>query len=82
MRIFGRNLATTEVPVVENEYQHGDTLNIDKAVEAGHPPVVDSEHPVDSDSEKFTPNAQSGVKKIEATTQVWTRNHLIAAYIM
>ncbi|KAF2271118.1 MFS general substrate transporter [Lojkania enalia] len=72
-----RGLVAGEVPVVE-EHEAMDN----KAVEAGHSPVVDVTHPVDDNTEEFTPDAQGGVKKIEATTIVWTRNHLIAAYVM
>ncbi|KAI0010536.1 MFS general substrate transporter [Xylariaceae sp. FL0662B] len=36
---------------------------------------------VDTD-DAIDPNAQAGVQKIEATTKVWTRSHLIAAYII
>lgn len=78
MRIFGRDFTRPEVPVVD----HGETMNIEKAVEAGHPPVVVVKHPVDDSSEVFTPDAQNGVKNIEAITTVWTKKHLIAAYIM
>ena len=36
----------------------------------------------DSDGESFTSDAQTGVKKIEATTSVWSKSNLIAAYVM
>ena len=36
----------------------------------------------DSDDELVHRDAQAGVQKMEATTQVWTRKHLIAAYVM
>ena len=73
-----------EEPVVDEPHPSNDTMNVEKAIEAGHPPVVDVKHPVDDNSsqETFTPDAQDGVKKIEATTTVWSRNNLIAAYIM
>ncbi|PGH36461.1 hypothetical protein GX50_00646 [[Emmonsia] crescens] len=35
-----------------------------------------------SDGESLSPDAQDGVRKIEATTQVWSRKHLIFAYVM
>ncbi|KAF2007490.1 siderophore iron transporter mirB [Amniculicola lignicola CBS 123094] len=57
-------------------------MNISKAVKASDSPGLDVKHPLDDDSEQFTPDAQDGVKKIEATTTVWTRNHLISAYIL
>ncbi|KAF2867925.1 major facilitator superfamily domain-containing protein [Massariosphaeria phaeospora] len=60
----------------------GETLNVDKAVEAGLPPVVNTTNPVDNDDSTFTSGAQDGVKKMEATTMVWTKSHLIAAYVL
>jgi hypothetical protein len=36
----------------------------------------------DSDDEPVHRDAQAGVQKMEATTQVWTKKHLIAAYVM
>ncbi|KAJ4985260.1 siderophore iron transporter [Stagonosporopsis vannaccii] len=75
-------------PVLEEPIaDYGETKDINKAVEAGHAPVVDVKHPVDnsdgdSSVESFTAGAQDGVKKMEATTTVWDKNSLIAAYIM
>lgn len=51
---------------------------------------VDAEKCVDSsassekgrDGESLSSNAQAGVKAVEAATTVWTRYHLIAAYLM
>lgn len=64
-----------------------ETKDINKAVEAGQAPVVDVKHPVDNSDgsstvESFTAGAQDGVKKMEATTTVWDKKSLIAAYIM
>jgi uncharacterized protein YfcZ (UPF0381/DUF406 family) len=66
---------------------HDETKDINKAVEAGQAPVVDVKHPIDnsdgsSSVESFTANAQDGVKKMEATTTVWDKKSLVAAYIM
>lgn len=36
----------------------------------------------DSDGDFVQNNAQAGVQKMEATTQVWTKKHLAAAYVM
>jgi len=36
----------------------------------------------DSDDELVHKDAQAGVQKMEATTQVWSKKHLIAAYVM
>jgi hypothetical protein len=30
----------------------------------------------------FTANAQAGVKRVEAATTVWTKWHLVGAYVM
>jgi hypothetical protein len=72
-----------EQPVVAHDHN---TTDVNKTMEAGHSPVVDDKHPVDkSDSsshESFTADAQDGVKKMEATTTVWDKKSLIAAYIM
>lgn len=35
-----------------------------------------------SNDELVQKDAQPGVQRMEATTQVWSRNHLIAAYVM
>jgi hypothetical protein len=36
----------------------------------------------DSDVHLVRKDAQAGVQKIEATTQVWSKKHLLAAYVM
>jgi hypothetical protein len=36
----------------------------------------------DSDVHLVRKDAQVGVQKIEATTQVWSNKHLLAAYVM
>jgi len=75
-------------PILEQPIaDHGETKDINKAVEAGQAPVVDVKHPIDnsdgdSSVESFTAGAQDGVKKMEATTTVWDKKSLIAAYIM
>lgn len=38
--------------------------------------------PVDSDSDSIDKEAQTGVQKLEATTTVWSKSHLIAAYVL
>lgn len=52
--------------------------------------VVDAEKGVDSispsekasDDATFTANTQAGVKRVEAATTVWTKWHLVGAYVM
>lgn len=65
----------TEYPVAEEQ----------KATDAEKPGLTTEEKsasPSDADSEEFTPDAQAGVKAMEATTKVWSKSHLIIAYIM
>ncbi|RPA75052.1 siderophore iron transporter [Ascobolus immersus RN42] len=51
--------------------------------EKAAPAALKSEDPSsDLDNEEFTKGAQAGVRNMEAITSVWSRNHLIAAYIM
>ena len=65
----------------------GGTKDMNKAVEAGQALVVDVKHPIENSDRasgvgSFTAGAQDGVKKMEATTTVWGKESLIAAYIM
>jgi hypothetical protein len=54
------------------------------------PAAVDSEMAIGSqtasekghDDESLSSNAQAGVKAVEAATTVWTKYHLIGAYLM
>jgi hypothetical protein len=47
-----------------------------------HKPQASPNQDTDSDQGFAQKNAQSGVQKMEATTQVWSKNHLVAAYTM
>ena len=70
-------------PVVD--HVDSETKDIDKALEAGQAPVVDVKHDKsdrDGSAASFTPGTQNGVQKMEATTTVWDKKSLIAAYIM
>ncbi|KAK3117031.1 MFS siderochrome iron transporter 1 [Teratosphaeriaceae sp. CCFEE 6253] len=71
MAIFNRVKAWQGAPVVEDE------RTTESKTEAVHTDASAR----DSDSEVVSQDAQAGVQKMEATTQVWTRNHLIAAYV-
>ena len=80
--ISGSILGQPEVDHVNTE-----TKDIDKALEAGQAPTVDVKHPVDksvrdSSAISFTSGAQDGVKKMEATTTVWGKKSLFAAYVL
>lgn len=45
-------------------------------------PRVSPKQEADSDGVPVQENAQAGVQKMEATTQVWSKKHLVAAYVM
>ena len=45
-------------------------------------PRVSPVKETDSDGDPVQTNAQAGVQKMEATTQVWSKKHLVAAYVM
>lgn len=57
-----------------------DIREIDKETmqPTGREPGITSE----DSGEIVSPEAQAGVQRMEATTTVWTRNHLIAAYVL
>ncbi|KAI2632132.1 MFS general substrate transporter [Hypoxylon sp. NC1633] len=63
----------SEVPVVEKS-----NPVTDKETGIVNDEARNSE--TDTDIDAIDSNAQAGVKKIEATTKVWSRSHLIAAY--
>jgi hypothetical protein len=55
-----------------------DTRNTSDESEPRAAPKQDA----DGDGDLVQENAQAGVQKMEATTQVWTKKHLVAAYVM
>lgn len=68
-----------ETPNVELQNgSPGDTSNTSDGPEPRASPKQDA----DSDGDPFQNNAQAGVQRMEATTQVWSKKHLAAAYIM
>ena len=74
MPFFERLRASHSVTAAEGNNKS--TLNEkDQALET-------STSPVDNDIEVVSHDAQAGVQKMEATTQVWTKQHLIIAYVM
>ncbi|KAF2625926.1 hypothetical protein BU25DRAFT_432503 [Macroventuria anomochaeta] len=77
MRNLFRSGPHLEQPVADQ----GETKDINKA---GQALVVDIKRPIDDSSgiESFTVDAHNGVKKIEATTTLWDKKSLIAAYIL
>lgn len=48
----------------------------------GKPAEVSAQPVVNVNGEDLESHAQTGVLKVEAATSVWTKDHLIAAYIM
>ena len=72
MPFFDRLKAAHSVEATEDEpHQDGKEETLETSVSA-----------IGSDSETVSQDAQAGVQKMEATTQVWTRQHLIIAYVM
>lgn len=58
------------------------TAEIPKDAFDKEPGVTAQDTGSESDGSSPDPDAQAGVQGIEAMTSVWSRNHLIAAYIM
>ncbi len=79
MRIPGRSTGTIEVPIPDHD--PGADTSFEKAF-GGETGAIPLGSHTDCDSESFTPGAQEGVLRIEATTTVWTRNALITAYVL
>lgn len=86
----GKN--TDALPVVEEEkraHTSSDTEAAHHSINPGKEAGVDSKAVTDGHSETdsasaegLSKDAQYGVKKIEATTMVWSKNMLILAYVL
>jgi len=63
---------------LENEISVDSTTNTSDEPQPRVSPVKET----DSDGDAVQTNAQAGVQKMEATTQVWSKKHLVAAYVM
>lgn len=77
--------APTEVPVADTTQVHDDAEDVHSSVEPGKEAGLDSkivDSGSDFDAESISKDAQAGVQKIEATTQVWSKNMLILAYAL
>jgi hypothetical protein len=72
-----------QIPIVEKGHDEGDMVSMIN-MEVARPSVRDKQTLEVSRniSEEFTPDAQHGVQAMEATTIVWTQQHLIAAYVL
>ena len=68
-----KNSGVLGVPI---SVDYGDNISIEKVIDASTSP------PVDDNGEKLSSLAQDGVRKMQATTTVWTPSHLVAAYIL
>lgn len=68
-----------ETPGTELENNNTvDTRNTSDDSEPRATPKQDA----DSDGDPVQTKAQAGVRKMEATTQIWSKKHLVAAYVM
>jgi hypothetical protein len=72
--LFNRARPQAEVPVVAEDEKHDP--------ETSSTGDEKQRNIIDSDSEEFTPDAQDGVKNVEAITSVWTKQWLIITYVM
>jgi hypothetical protein len=63
---------------LENKISADNTTNTSDEPQPRVSPVNET----DSDEDPVQNNAQAGVQKMEATTQVWSKKHLVAAYVM
>ena len=73
MRYPYKNSGVLGVPT---SVDYGDNISIEKVIEPSTSP------PIHDNGEKLSPLAQDGVRKMQATTTVWTPRHLVAAYIL
>lgn len=54
----------------------------EKAPETAHTPKDTAEDHGSSDQDSLDQEAQAGVKGVQATAAVWTKSHMILAYVM
>lgn len=73
--------APNEVPIVEERPQVADG---EKSIGAATPEVDNAGITTEAKDDRIEVNKefQHGLQAAEAMTQVWTRNHLIMAYIL
>lgn len=74
--VWFHNIRPTAAPVAE---EHQGELDIDNK---GAGVAADDSPSLNDSEEEISKDAQVGVQKVEALASVWTRNDLIAAYIM
>ncbi|KAH9486188.1 MFS siderochrome iron transporter 1 [Psilocybe cubensis] len=78
--LFSRIRPQADQPIVDSEAEK--QSDVESRTPARPIGVVDEQDAQIIDSEQFTPDAQAGVKKIEAVTTVWTKGALYLAYTM
>ncbi|SPQ24493.1 8b9da8dd-484c-481c-9aea-edac19bfe2b5 [Thermothielavioides terrestris] len=71
-------LRPKEVPVAEQECRPVKAADKEANVAGGaNNPAGDAEH----DSDEISVNAQAGVRDVEAFTKVWSKGHIVLAYV-
>lgn len=76
MGLFNLSKNKTNDDVTPVEAQTSTAVDSEKGVDSRTPSEKDHDH------EGFSSNAQAGVKAVEAAATVWTKYHLIGAYVM
>jgi hypothetical protein len=76
MGFFRLSKTKTNEPMEPAEPQFSATIDPEKGINSNKPSEKDSDH------EDLSGNAQAGVKAVEAAATVWTKYHLIGAYVM
>jgi hypothetical protein len=74
--------STTFTPDIRTDTSPKDPDNTTRATLTSSLPRATPTQDTDSDVHLVRKDAQTGVQKIEVTTQVWSKKHLLAAYVM
>jgi hypothetical protein len=73
---------TTFTPDIERDTSPKTPDNNTRETLTSSLPLATPTQDTDSDVHLVRKDAQTGVQKMEATTQVWSKKHLLAAYVM
>jgi hypothetical protein len=73
---------TTSTPDIRTDTSPKEPDNTTRETLTSSLPRANPTQDTDSDVHLVRKDAQTGVQKIEATTQVWSKKHLLAAYVM
>jgi hypothetical protein len=76
MRLFNVSKNTANEKVTPAEPQMSAAVDSEKGIDSRTPSEPDLDHG------SLSSNAQAGVKAVEAAATVWTKYHLIGAYVM